>query len=44
MASQAAKAARDEALLTLATECQAETETQAKWLTTRIKTGAPRRS
>jgi hypothetical protein len=41
MASQAAKAARDEALLTLATECQAETETQAKWLTTRIKTGAP---
>lgn len=41
MASQAAKAARDQQLLTLATECQAETETQAKWFTTRIKTGSP---
>jgi hypothetical protein len=41
MASQAAKAARDQQLLTLATECQSETETQAKWFTTRIKTGAP---
>ena len=41
MASQAAKAARDQELLTLATECQSETETQAKWFTTRIKTGTP---
>jgi hypothetical protein len=41
MAAQAAKAARDEELLTLATECQTETGTQAKWFTTRIKTGAP---
>jgi hypothetical protein len=41
MASQAAKAARDEQLLTLATEYQSETEVQAKWFTTRIKTGAP---
>ena len=28
-------------LLALATECQAETEPQAKWFMTRIKTGAP---
>jgi hypothetical protein len=41
MAAQAAKAARDQELLALATECQSETEMQAKWLTTRIKTGAP---
>ena len=41
MASQAAKAARDPELLTLATESQSETEVQAKWFTTRIKTGAP---
>ena len=41
MASQAAKAARDQELLTLATECQSETEIQAKWFTTRIKTGTP---
>jgi hypothetical protein len=41
VASQAAKAARDQELLTLATECQSETEVQAKWFTTRIKTGAP---
>jgi hypothetical protein len=41
MASQAAKAARDQQLLTLATECQSQTETQARWFTTRIKTGAP---
>ena len=41
MAAQAAKAARDQELLTLATECQSEAEVQAKWLTTRIKTGAP---
>jgi hypothetical protein len=41
MASQAAKAARDEELLLLAAECQSETEVQAKWFLTRIKTGAP---
>ena len=41
MAAQAAKAARDEELLALATECQSETEMQAKWFMTRIKTGAP---
>jgi hypothetical protein len=41
MASQAAKAARDQELLTLASECQSEVEVQAKWFTTRIKTGAP---
>jgi histidinol-phosphate/aromatic aminotransferase/cobyric acid decarboxylase-like protein len=41
MLCQAAKAARDQELLTLATECQAETEMQGKWFTTRIKTGAP---
>jgi hypothetical protein len=41
MASQAAKAARDQELLTLASECQPEVEVQAKWFTTRIKTGAP---
>ena len=41
MASQAAKAARDEELLTVATDAQSETEVQAKWFTTRIKTAAP---
>jgi membrane-bound lytic murein transglycosylase MltF len=41
MASQAAKAARDQELLALASECHAESEAQAKWFTTRIKTGAP---
>ena len=41
MALQAAKAARDPNLLALATDCQSETESQAKWFTTRIKTGAP---
>ncbi len=41
MAAQAAKAARDHELLTLATESQTETDAQAKWFTTRIKTGAP---
>jgi hypothetical protein len=41
MASQAAKAARDQDLLALAAECQSETEAQAKWFTSRIKTGAP---
>lgn len=41
MAAQAAKGARDQELLSLASECQAETDAQAKWFTTRIKTGAP---
>ena len=41
MASQAAKAARDQELLTVAADAQSETELQAKWFTTRIKTGAP---
>jgi hypothetical protein len=44
MAMQAAKAARDQDLLTLATECQSETGVQAKqakWFMTRIKTEAP---
>jgi hypothetical protein len=41
MAAQAAKAARDRELLSLASECHADTEAQAKWFMTRIKTGAP---
>jgi hypothetical protein len=41
MAAQAAKAARDKDLLALATECAAELDVEAKWFTTRIKTGAP---
>jgi hypothetical protein len=41
MVAQAAKATRDRDLLTLATDCQTETELQGKWFTTRIKTGAP---
>jgi hypothetical protein len=41
IAAQTAKAARDENLLALATECHAETEMQAKWFETRIKTTAP---
>ena len=41
MASQAAKAARDEELKLLATECHSETDMQSKWFLTRIKTGAP---
>jgi hypothetical protein len=41
MAAQAAKALRDEELLTVAADCHSETETQAKWFLTRIKTGAP---
>lgn len=41
MAAQAAKAARDQELLTVAAEAQSETEIQAKWFLTRIKTGAP---
>jgi hypothetical protein len=41
MASQTAKALRDDELLTIATECQLEVEAQAKWFTTRIKVAAP---
>lgn len=41
MVGQAAKALRDKELLSLATDCQTETELQGKWFTTRIKTGAP---
>ena len=41
MTVQAAMAARDEELLSLARRCQAEAEMQAKWFTSRIKTGAP---
>jgi hypothetical protein len=41
MLSQAAKAARDQELLNVATECHSEIEGQAKWFTTRIKTAAP---
>jgi hypothetical protein len=41
MVEQAAKALRDADLLEVATECQSETEMQAKWFTTRIKTSAP---
>jgi hypothetical protein len=41
MVVQAAQAARDPELLTVATECQSEAEMQAKWFTTRIKTAAP---
>jgi hypothetical protein len=41
MAAQAAKAARDQELLTVATDGQSQAEIQAKWFTTRIKTGAP---
>lgn len=41
MAEQAAKAARDEELLAVATDCQSEAQSQAKWVLTRIKTGAP---
>ncbi len=41
MAVQAAKAARDTELLTIATEAQSALEMQAKWFTTRIKTAAP---
>ena len=41
MAVQAAKAARDQELLSRATDCQTEAEAQARWFTTRIKTGAP---
>ena len=41
MTSQAAKALRDDGLLTVATECQSEVEAQAKWFTTRIKVAAP---
>jgi hypothetical protein len=41
MLVQAAKASRDQELLTLATECQREPELQAKWFMTRLKTAAP---
>ena len=41
MAGQAAKALRDKELLSLATDCQTETELQGKWFTTRIKTSSP---
>jgi hypothetical protein len=41
MASQAAKALRDNDLLTVATECRSEIEAHAKWFTTRIKVAAP---
>jgi hypothetical protein len=41
MAGQAALAARDAELLETVSECHTETELQVKWLTTRIKVGAP---
>lgn len=41
MAAQGAKALRDKDLLAVATECQDESEAQATWFTTRIKTAAP---
>jgi hypothetical protein len=41
MAGQAALAARDGQLLETVSECHTETELQVKWLTTRIKVGAP---
>jgi hypothetical protein len=41
MAAQVARASRDRDLLMLAMDCQAELEMQAKWFTTRVKTGAP---
>jgi hypothetical protein len=41
MAGQAAQALRDGQLLRTVSECHAETELQVKWLTTRIKVGAP---
>jgi hypothetical protein len=41
MAGQAAQAARDAELLDTVTQCHSETELQVKWLTTRIKVGAP---
>jgi hypothetical protein len=41
MLCQAAKATRDQELLTLATYCHSQTQGQAKWFMTRIKTGAP---
>jgi hypothetical protein len=41
IAGQAALAARDAQLLDTVTECHTETELQVKWLTTRIKVGAP---
>ena len=38
---QAAQAARDEELLTLASECHPDSLRQLKWVTTRIKEAAP---
>jgi hypothetical protein len=40
-AVQAAQAAREVLVLELARTCVSEVEAQAKWLTTRLKTGAP---
>ena len=40
MSVQAAKAARDQELLAVATACHVETEAHAKWFTTRIAAGA----
>jgi hypothetical protein len=40
MALQAAKALRDSELNDVASTCHTDAETQAKWLLTRIKTGA----
>jgi hypothetical protein len=41
MAAQAAQALRDADLLTPSRDCHTETKLQAKWLTTRVKTGSP---
>jgi hypothetical protein len=41
MAGQAAKALRDRELRALAEDCCSETDVQAKWFMTRVKTGAP---
>jgi hypothetical protein len=41
MAGQAAQALRDAQLLQIVSNCHPETELQVKWLTTRIKVGAP---
>ncbi len=38
---QAAKAARDKELIEIVAECEEETSTQLKWLTTRMKEAAP---
>jgi len=41
MVAQGAKALRDSELETLATDCFAAVDAEAKWFLTRIKTGAP---